>query len=79
MKKADILARRVNRYLRLQGSLKPIYKRLDDLLVKILKDMKANQVAGNGMLIDNYATENKVYRAHGISRYEIKPIASSSQ
>jgi hypothetical protein len=59
-RKADILARQVNRYLKLQSAMKPQYKRMDDLLVKILKDMKPNQIAGNGMLVDNFATENKV-------------------
>jgi len=55
-RKADILARRVNLYLKLQSALKPQYKRMDDLLAKILKDMKPNQVAGSGILVDNFAT-----------------------
>jgi len=75
-RKADILARRVRRYLKLQAALKPQYKRMDDLLAKILNDMKPNQIAGNGMLVDNFATENKVYRSHGIARFEIKAVGT---
>jgi hypothetical protein len=78
MKKADILARRVNRYLRLQESLKPVYKRLDDLLAKILPDMKPNQVAGAGILKDNFAQGNIAWKSTKFNQYVIERVKQAS-
>ena len=77
MKKAEILARRVNRYLKLQESLKPVYKRLDDLLEKILKEMKPNQVAGDGILKDNYASGNVAWKSTKFERFKIERVKAA--
>ena len=74
MKKADILARRVNRYLRLKENLKPQYEKLDALLAKILPDMKPNQIAGDGILRDNFAKGNTAFKAVKYSQYEIERV-----
>jgi hypothetical protein len=75
MKKADILARRVNRYLKLQESLKPVYKRLDDLFEKILKaGMKPNQIAGSGILKYNFAQGNVAWKSTKFELYKLERV-----
>lgn len=74
--KTDGLARKVNRYLRLKADMKRRYEVLDKLEAQILEHMNPGEVAGNGCLVDNFAESNKCFRAHGINRYEIKPVAA---
>ena len=69
------LARKVNRYLRVQSKIKKQYEVLDDLFEQILPHMKPGDVVGQGVLVDNFADRQKVFRAHGISRYELKLVA----
>jgi hypothetical protein len=70
-----ILARR--------AKLKAIYKQLDELEAEVLKRMKPGDTVIVGdqrvTLKDNYAEKNKVFRAHGISRYELdaEPVPPS--
>lgn len=72
---ADRLARHVNRYLRLQEGLKPQYQKLDALLDKILAaGMKVNQIAGNGILLDNFATGNKAFKTAAFTRFSIERV-----
>lgn len=71
-RKSNGLARKVNRYLRLNAKVHELYSAMDPLLEEILGQMKPGEVRGKGVLVDNFADKNKVFRAHGISRYELK-------
>lgn len=74
--KPEVLASRVNRYLKLREQIKQLYEKSDKLEAKILPFMKVGQVAGRGVLKDNYAGGNKAFRAHGISRFELVAVKS---
>lgn len=76
-KKADILARRVNRYLRLSEKLKPQYQKLDSLMEKILSSgMKVNQVAGNGILRDRFGGKNTAWKSVKFDHLHIERVAT---
>ena len=66
------LARKVNRYLRIKASLKQKYEQLDKLEADILRQAKPGERIGNGVIVDNFADKNKVFRSHGLNRYEIQ-------
>ena len=70
------LARKVNRYLRVQAKIKEQYAILDEVFDEILPHMKPGDVVGKGILVDNFADRQKVFRAHGISRYELKLVGA---
>ena len=75
MKKAEILARRVNRFLRANEKLRPQYEKLDAMMDKILASgMKVNQVAGDGILKFNFAKGNKAFKSVCFTLYSIERV-----
>jgi hypothetical protein len=77
--KSETLSDKVKRYFRVQDSIKRGYKRSDKLLSELLTEMEPGQAVPlnefeDAVLEDNFKTENKVFRAHGISRFEIKKV-----
>ena len=82
MTRPPSLLRKVKRYLRLQGEIRRRYKLLDALEEEILPPLKArNRPLRLGrratqavILEDNFAEKNKAFRAHGISRFELKVV-----
>lgn len=78
-KSAESLADKVKRYFRVQDSIKRSYKRSDKLLAELLLEMQPGEAVPFSefekvVLEDNFKNDNKVYRAHGISRFELKKV-----
>lgn len=82
-KKPPTLLRKLRRYLRIKTEISKAYKLLDELEPEILEGLKKKkgqklQIGRKGsqaaVLVDNFAEKNKVYRAHGISRYEVQLV-----
>jgi hypothetical protein len=78
-KKALSLAELVQRHLRSRESGKRAYKRAERLLDEIVQRGKSGEeipLAGGkkAVIRDLYLTANKVFRAHGIGRYEIEVV-----
>lgn len=53
------------------------YEAADELFTKLLTLCKAGDTiplpdGGTAQLVDNFAEKNKVFRSHGISRFELK-------
>ena len=76
-KSALSLAELVGKHLRARESGKRAYKRAERLLDEIVQRGKSGEeipLAGGkkAMIKDLYLTTNKVFRAHGIGRYEIE-------
>jgi hypothetical protein len=70
-------AGKVRKLLRMQAEIKALYTKSDPILDELVERLR------NGALVpltdrkfarlrDNFADRNKVYRAHGISRFEIE-------
>ena len=76
-KRSEILARRVNRYLRLSEKLKPQYEKLDSLMELILRDMKPNQIAGEGILKNNFAKGNTAWKSTKFSQYQLERVKTA--
>lgn len=78
-KKPLSMAATVQKYLRTRESGKRAYKRAEQLLDEIVQRAKAGQEiplpgGKKAVVVDLYALKNKVYRAHGIGRYEIELV-----
>lgn len=76
---SETLTEKVKRYFRVQETIKRGYKRSDKLLSELLTEMEPGQTVPlnefeNAVLEDNFKSDNKVFRAHGISRFEIKKV-----
>lgn len=79
VKRAPSLASKIRRLLKLQTHVKACYKAIDELEAEVISGMRARakpvKMNKSGTkfaeLVDNYAEKNKVFRAHGISRFEI--------
>jgi hypothetical protein len=70
---------KIRKYLRTVEAGKKAYQRAETLLDEIVAGMKVGQemAIGGGrkvVLKDLYAEKNRVYRAHGITRYEVALI-----
>ncbi len=77
MSKQAELARKVAKHLRLKEAGKKKYKEAEALLDEIVELAKPGQevkLAGGRIarVKDLYLETNKVYRAHGIGRYEVE-------
>ena len=69
------LAQLCKEHLAARARGKEAYAEADDLLAQILKRAKVGQViAGKFRIKDNFASENKVYRAHCVARLEVEEI-----
>jgi hypothetical protein len=78
MKKAG-LAKKIQQHLKAREAGKANYQEAEELLEALAKGMKAGQEVKlpggrKAILRDNFAERNKVYRAHGISRFEIEVV-----
>jgi len=78
-KKQRSLGELAARHLRAREAGKRAYRRAELALDEIVKRAKVGQEIelGSGKKValkDLYAEENKVYRAHGIARYELKEL-----
>jgi hypothetical protein len=67
----------INKVLTLRDKGKAAYKEADELLEQVLERLKPGESVelGEGQratVIDNFANKNKVFRAHGISRFELE-------
>lgn len=71
------LEEKVRLYNRRRADGKRAYARSDVLLEEIIKEMKPGEVVGGYRLKDNYAEKIKVFRAHGISRFELEQVVSA--
>ena len=77
MKKA--LTKKVRQHLKMLEKGKAAYARAEELLEEIVAGAKPGAefvLAGEKKvrLVDVYAEKNRVYRAHGISRYAIEEV-----
>lgn len=73
------MAELVQKHLRLRESGKRAYKRAENALDEIVERGKAGEEiplpgGKKAVIKDLYATANKVFRAHGIGRYEIEVV-----
>lgn len=66
------LEEKVRLYARRRAEGKRAYARADVLMEEIFKQMKVGQIVGGWRLDDNFASNQKVFRSHGISHYELK-------
>lgn len=69
----------LQRYLRLQAQAKAAYGKMDDLLEKLIPEMRLSEAvsAGDGrqaQLVDNYATKNVSWKSSAHRRFEIKEV-----
>lgn len=70
------LADKMRAHLRARELGKRHYERADRLLEEILCEVDCGRHVKLGdnkvaVVVDNFAEKNKVYRAHGIARYEV--------
>lgn len=85
MPRKPSLAAKVRRYLRIQRTISLLYKQSDELEADILPALlacrtpllKLNRSGRAARLKDNYDGKNKVYRAHGIKRFEIEEVSDA--
>jgi len=75
------LQEKARAHLRSKALARKHYERADRLLAEILPDLKKGAeipLAGGkrAKLKDNFADANKVFRSHGIARYELEIIES---
>jgi len=81
-KKELSLLAKTRRYLRIQGEISRRYKQLDELEAEVIAGLRKRsrplRMGRNGTqaatVVDNFADKNKAFRAHGISRFEVKLI-----
>lgn len=78
-KQPDDLLSKVLRYFRVKDSISRGYKRLDKLEEQLLSEMSTGDAVPlnefeKAVMVDNFDRQNKVYRAHGISRFELKKV-----
>ena len=76
--KAD-LRRKVREHLRALEAGKKAYKRAEELLDEIVAEARIAGVIRLGpkrhvVIRDLYAEKNRVYRAHGITRFELQVV-----
>ncbi len=77
------LRRKVAKWFRCREKGREQYAAADELLDEIRQSMKPGEVVvipkAKGRkavvsMVDNYAQENKVFRSHGINRFELKTV-----
>jgi hypothetical protein len=78
-KPAESLTDKVKRYFRVKDSIKRGYARADKLEDEIFKEMSTGESVPlsefeKAVMVDNFAEGNKAFRAHGISRFELKKV-----
>lgn len=73
-RKAASLEEMVKLCARRRAAGKRAYTRADTLFEEILQQMKPGQIVGGYKLVDNYESKTKVFRAHGIARYELEKV-----
>ena len=81
-KKELSLLGKVRRYVRIQGEISRRYKQLDELEPEVLAGLRkrskplpmGRRSTQAATVVDNFAEKNKAFRAHGISRFEVKLI-----
>lgn len=79
----------VQMLIRTKNQISGLYNQQDQLLNEILRRRKGRSAIRPGstfevdgvkyVLVDNFADTNKVYRSHGIQRYEIRPLTKKEQ
>ena len=84
MPRKPSLAAKVRRYLRIQRSISLLYKQSDELEADILaawpanrSTLKLNRSGRAARRKDNFTEKNKVFRAHGIKRFEIEEVSDA--
>ncbi|HLZ90205.1 MAG TPA: hypothetical protein VKQ28_00720 [Candidatus Acidoferrum sp.] len=78
MRKTE-LARKIVKHLKARENGKKSYKEAEQLLDEIAQHARSGQEIAlpggrKAVLKDLYLTTNKVFRAHGIGRYEIEVV-----
>jgi hypothetical protein len=79
VKKASSLGVKAATHLRLRERAKKLYKQADALLDDIIQQARPGDEielpdGDKAVLKDLYLTTNKVFRAHGIGRYELEVV-----
>lgn len=70
-------ARKARRILRMRERGKAFFAKSDELMDELIKKHGAGaeirlEQGKKVVIVDNFAEKNKVFRAHGIARYELK-------
>lgn len=71
------LEEKVRLYNRRRADGKRAYARSNVLMEEICKEMKVGQVVNGYRLKDNFLEKVKVFRSHGISRFELEQVVSA--
>ncbi len=80
-READDLAAKVRSCLKARDKGKALYAAADLILDELLAELEPGQIVDLGrgrkaQLVDNFAGgKNKVFRAHGIARFELREVA----
>jgi len=72
--------KKVRRYVELLDTAKKCYREADGLLQDLLQELEVGEavevdVGKSYAIVDNFADKNKVYKATGVSRFDLAPVA----